>query len=92
MSQAELTLSTSNLSTIATNENVEMRVTLKTTNADTVLYKNPKIEITLPNYITNLYVIDGKVALLYEDELVLVPNADMYRNENGNIVIKLELE
>ncbi len=92
MSQAELTLSTSNLSTIATNENVEMRVTLKTTNADTVLYKNPKIEITLPNYITNLYVIDGKVALLYEDELVLVPNADMYRNENGNIVIKLELK
>ena len=92
MSQAELTLSTSNLSTIATNENVEMRVTLKTTNADTVLYKNPKIEITLPNYITNLYVVDGKVALLYEDELVLVPNADMYRNENGNIVIKVELK
>ena len=92
ISQAELTLSTSNLSTIATNENVEMRVTLKTTNADTVLYKNPKIEITLPNYITNLYVVDGKVALLYEDELVLVPNADMYRNENGNIVIKVELK
>ena len=90
--QAELTLSKSNLSTVTTNKNVEMRVTLKTTEADTILYKNPKIEITLPNYITNLYVLDGKVSLLYEDELVLVPNADMYRNENGNIVIKLELK
>ena len=90
--QAELTLSNTRLSTVATNENVEIRVTLKTTDENTVLYENPKMEITLPNYITNLYVIDGKVALLYEDELALVPNADMYRNENGNIVIKLELK
>ena len=87
--QAELTISKPNISTVITNEGVELRVTLKTTDPSTNLYKNPKMEIVLPQYVTNVKI--ENVKLLYEKELKL-SSAKMYRNANGNIVIEVSLQ
>lgn len=86
--QAELTLSKNDISTVVTTEGVEIRVTLKTTDASTVLYKNPVIEIVFPSYVTS--VAAENVRLLYEDELSL-SSATMYTNANGNKVIRVTL-
>lgn len=86
--QAELTLGKSNISTVVTNEGVELRVTLKTTEANTILYKNPVIEIVFPKYVTDIKA--ENVRLLYEQELAF-ESATMYTNENGNKVIRIAL-
>lgn len=86
--QAELTLSKEEISTVVTNEGVELRVTLKTTDASTVLYENPVIEIVFPKYVTKISA--ANVRLVYEEELK-VTGAKQYENENGNKVIRLEL-
>lgn len=87
--QAELKLGNSNLSTVVKNEGVELRVTLKTTDASSKLYKNPEVTIELPNYITNVDI--ENVSLVYEKELKIT-SAQMYKNDNGNIVINIKLE
>ena len=86
--KAELTINKPNISTVIKNEAVELRVTLKSTDSSSMLYKNPKLEIVLPSYVKTINI--ENVKLLYEKELVLT-NANMYRNENGNIVIRVEL-
>ena len=86
--QAQIEISKPNISTVVENEGVELRVTLKTTDASTVLYKNPEIEIVLPKYITNVDI--ENVKLVYE-KILKIENAQIYKNENGNIVIKITL-
>ncbi len=88
-SQAEFKMSKENLSTVVENEDVELRVTLKTTDASTALYKNPVAEITLPKYVTNIDI--ENVKLVYEEELKIA-EAIMYKNDNGNIVIRIALD
>jgi len=86
---AKLELSKQNLSTVITNQGVELRVVLKTTDANSLLYKNPSLEIVLPSYVEKIDV--ENVKLLYEKELKL-KNARIYRNANGNLVITIALE
>lgn len=88
-SQAGITINQPNISTVVKAEYVELRVTLKTTDASTALYKNPTIEIVLPSYITNIDL--NNVKLMYEKELKIL-NTQKTKNQNGNIVIKIELE
>lgn len=83
---AEIKISNPNISTVVKNEGVELRVVLKTNDASSALYKNPEIEITMPKYVTNIDI--ENVKLVYEKELK-ISDAKMYRNENGNIVIKI---
>ena len=85
---ATLTLSSSNLSTVVTNENVELRVVLNTNDASSNLYMNPDVSIILPSYITDIKI--ENVKLLYEKELK-ISDAKIYRNENGNLVINIAL-
>ena len=87
-SQAELAISKQNLSTVQTNENVELRVTLKTNDESTSLYKNPKVELEFPSYIKGLNV--ETVKLLYEKELN-IKEAFLDKNEKGNYIIDIEL-
>lgn len=67
VTESYLTLSEESLGTVAVNEGVEIRVTLKTTDARNMLYKNPVLEIVFPSYITNVKV--ENVKLVYEKEL-----------------------
>ena len=87
--EANLVISKPNISTVVKNEGVEIRATLKTNNSSSALYKNPKLEIVLPKYIKTIDV--ENVKLLYDNELKFA-ETKMYRNENGNIVISLELK
>lgn len=85
----ETSVSNANLSTVVTNENVELRVVLRTNDITCDLYKNPCIEIVLPNYISKLNIKD--VNLLFDNELK-IKDYNTYVNENGNIVIKVNIE
>lgn len=81
--------SNENLSTVVTNENVELRVILKTNDITCDLYKNPTIEIVLPNYIKQINIKD--INLLFDDELA-IKEYNTYINETGNIVINVALQ
>lgn len=76
------------LATQETNTQVELRLVLDTNDISKSLYKNPKMRIEFPAYITNLS--EAKIGLLYDEELQIV-NTAMNRNENGNIVIDVDI-
>lgn len=78
-----------NLSTVVTNENVELRVILKTNDITCDLYKNPTLEIVLPNYIKQINIKD--INLLFDDELT-INEYNTYVNETGNVVINVTLQ
>lgn len=78
-----------NLSTVVTNENVELRVILKTNDITCDLYKNPTIEIILPNYIKQINIKD--INLLFDDELT-IKEYNTYVNGTGNVVINVTLQ
>lgn len=82
----ETEISTDRLSTIVKNENVEFRVILKTNDITCDLYKNPVVEIVLPNYIQKLEIKDIK--LLFDEELQ-IDNYETYANAEGNAVIRI---
>ncbi len=85
----ETSVSNENLSTIVKNENVELRVVLKTNDITCDLYKNPSIEIVLPTYVEKVDIKD--INLLFDNELT-IKNYHMDVNENGNTVIRVNLE
>ena len=77
---AELVLSNTNLSTVVTNQNVELKAILKTDSTDTKLFKNPTITIKLPSYIEKIDVREAK--LLFNDELQIT-GANLVDNSDG---------
>lgn len=85
---AKFTSNINTLSTLQTNENVEFNVILKTDDIKYDLYKNPIIEIQLPNEITN---IDANFNGVFLDNLQ-VKNASIYDTANGNKAMRIELE
>ena len=64
---AHLEINKTELSTMTTNKNVEIRAVLETRDEKNELYKNPKIVIQLPEKIEKIEV--KSLDLLYEDEL-----------------------
>lgn len=84
----EASVNVESLSTVVKNENVEFRVILKNNDITCDLYKNPIVEIVLPNYIKELNIKD--INLLFDDQLT-IKNYQTYVNENGSIVIKINI-
>lgn len=74
------------LSTVVENKGVEFRVTLNNNNINLDLFKNPQIELRLPEAVTDLKI--NCVELLLEDELV-IKNYE-YMQATNSIVINLE--
>lgn len=85
----EVEINKQNLSTVVKNENVQIRVILKTNGIDCDLYKNPTIEIELPSYIEALDIKD--VNLLFDEELE-IEKYNTYKNNDGKIVISLQVK
>ena len=85
----EANVNTQNLSTVVENENVEMRVVLKTNSIDCDLYKNPTIQIVLPSYIEEIRL--NAINLLFSNELKIT-NYNVEKNEQGEVIITLILE
>ena len=82
--QTQLEISNKDLSTVITNENVELRTVLKTSSEYNKLFKNPVIVFTLPEYIENINV--KNVQVLFDDELT-VKSSNVVNNQ---IIIELE--
>lgn len=88
VSKATLSINKTDLSTLVKNENVEIRALLDTSNVYNALYKNPTIEIELPEYIDTIEIKSSK--LLFEDELKY-KNAELVERD-GKKVIRIEFE
>lgn len=87
--KADIVINKENLSTVVTNENVEIKAILRTDSVDNQLYTNPTIQIVLPAYIENINVKDVKV--LFDDELK-IKAAQLVQNADGTKSIMITLE
>ena len=66
---ARLEVNKTELSTMSSNENVEIRAILQTRDENNELYRNPRLEIILPEQVTSINL--KSVNLLYENELTI---------------------
>lgn len=86
-SYAKIMSNTDTLSTLQTNNNVEFNVILKTDDTKYDLYKNPSIEIEFPQEIVN---INAKLNPVFIEGFE-IQEANVYQNDNGNKVARLQL-
>lgn len=78
------------LSTLVENKNIELKIALNNHNEKTDLYKNPVFEITLPKQIEEVKV--NEMNILYGNNELSISNIEAYKNEKGNIVIRVSLK
>lgn len=88
VSEAKLSISKDTLSTVLKNENVELKAILCTTNTQNSLFKNPTLQIELPEYIKNINIKECNI--LFDDELK-ISKVD-FKETNGKKVINVELQ
>ena len=88
VAKATLSINKTDLSTLVKNENVEIRALLDTSNVYNALYKNPTVEIELPEYIKTIDIKSSR--LLFEDELKY-KKAELIERD-GKKVIRIEFE
>jgi len=81
-----LDTNTNILSTVVENKGVEFIVTLNNNSLDEELFKNPKIELALPEDVTNVKV--NRVELVLENELEII-NYE-YIKDSNSIIVDLE--
>lgn len=87
ISYAKITSNVDTLSTLQKNENVEFNVILKTDDIKYDLYKNPCVEIVLPKEIS---IVEAQINPVFIDGFTIGENT-IYKNENGNNVLKILL-
>lgn len=68
-SNADIDLNVQNLSTVVTNEDVQITATLKTNDISDALYSNAKVDIVFPEEVKSINLKEA--GLIYEDELKL---------------------
>lgn len=86
--KVELELNKKDLTTVLTNENVEIRAVLDTSSTYNALFKDSTLKITLPSYIENVNLKSANILL---DNGLEVKSAKL-SEENGHKVITVELE
>lgn len=88
MTIAEINLSNNNLTTIAKNDSVEVRIALNNDKQDSDLYINPSFELVFPKYVKNVTV--ENINLVYACGLQ-ISNYQIY-SENDLVKMRIELE
>lgn len=91
-SQAELTMSNSNLSTVVTNKDVKITAILKTDTLDCKLYQNPTLQITLPKEVENIQVKKVEAFFDTETSKLTVKSHEVVTNADGSKTIHVTLE
>ncbi len=88
--KAEISIEESkkNLSTVAKNENVIIKVVLDTSDAKNALYKNPELQIGMPSQVSDVEIKDVKILL--DDELKL--KSKFVTDNQGFKMIRIQLE
>ena len=89
-SNATVSLSRSDLSSLVKNEDVEINISLNNYNDTTDLYKNPVFELTFPKEVTEINV--KTMNILYGNEELEISNIEGYKNEEGNVVLRVALK
>lgn len=85
---AEISLSNNNLSTIAKNDGVEIRIALNNDRLDSDFYQNPSFELVFPKYVKNVNV--ESINLMYDCGL-RIADFQTY-TENEIVKMRVELE
>ena len=81
-------LNRDSLSTLSTNENVEIRIELNNDKVETDPYGNSVFEVIMPEYVENVVIKDTTLAYA---EGLNIAGTEVYQNENGRFVIKVTL-
>ena len=92
VSQAELIINNSNLSTLKTNENVKITAVLRTNTLHCNLYTNPVLQITLPSCIENIDIKNVEALFDTETSKLTVKSTDIIQNLDGTKTILVNLE
>ena len=87
--QIESYINKTNLSTVNTNNDVQINVILKNNKVEYDLYKNPVVEIELPSYVEDMQI--NQVELLNDEEMK-IKDRNVETMQNGNKLLKIELE
>ena len=85
---ANIVLNKDILSTIVTNENVEMKIELDNNRKDTDLYVNPTFFVELPEYIEDINVKEANV--LFDDNLQIQEVKKL--TQDGKIILQITLQ
>lgn len=89
-SNATVSLSRSDLSSLVKNEDVEINISLNNYNDTTDLYKNPVFELTFPKEVKEINV--KTMNILYGNDELEISNIEGYKNEEGNVVLRVALK
>ncbi len=87
ISKAEISIGTENLSTVVENKDVEIRVVLDTSSNEKALYKNPTLQIVLPENIEKLNIKSNDILL--DDELKIKETKVVEQNGRKVILVTL---
>lgn len=86
---ATVSLSRTDLSTLVTNEDVEMTLSLNNSNVNSDVYKNPVFELVFPKEVKNINIKD--MNLLYGNDELEIANVETLRDQEDRVVIKITL-
>ena len=87
---AELTISRKSLSTIADNDDIKLEVKLNNSSEENDLYKNPRFQITFPEYINEVNV--KNIAIANSEEVFEIANNEIGKDDMGRIVLDITLK
>lgn len=87
---AELSISRKTLSTIADNNDIKLEVKLNNSSEENDLYKNPRFQLTFPEYINEVNV--KNIAIANSEDVFKIASNEIGKDETGRIVLDITLE
>ena len=87
---AQISLSRSDISTLVENEDVGITITLNNGTEKSDMYKNPVFEIVFPSEVEEVTLKD--MNLLYGNDELEISNLEILRNELNQVVLRVTLE
>lgn len=88
VTKAEISIDAESLSTIVENKDVELRVLLDTSSIENALYKNPTLQIVLPENIEKIEIKSTNILL--DDELKIKESKVYEQDGRKGILVSLE--
>ena len=89
ITDASITTSRKELSTLVTNDDIEIAIHLNNSNELSDMYTNPVFEVILPKEVQDVDITD--MNLLYGNGEFSIGNVEYFTNDEGSIVIKVPL-
>ena len=87
---AELAISRKTLSTIADNNDIKLEVKLNNSSEENDLYKNPRFQLTFPEYINEVNV--KNIAIANSEDVFKIASNEIGKDETGRNVLDITLE